>query len=293
MGSQQSKVQSAGNGSGSNGDGGEDSAAASSDADCRPCFFLDHFSKALRKATSRGADPMGTPLPDTPLYQRKKREQVQKAMRNKDPVFSSKYGGLEKESADMFIPPQSQQRLQPHQEESIVHEGPDCERQLHQKYQLMEVMGVGSTSTVHRCMNKKNNLLFACKIIDVELIEERFAGMMAQFQTEIDALKSLRHPGIIELYDVYLTDKKIYIIMELMEGGELFDYVVQKGTLTEEEASKIVRKVTSAIAYMHSKNFIHRDLKPENLLLKRTPKGPHDDINVKVIDFGELFFFLK
>jgi len=135
-------------------------------------------------------------------------------------------------------------------------------------------------------MNKRNNQYCACKIIDVELIEERFSGMMSQFQTEIDALNSLKHPGIIELYDVYMTDRKIYIVMELMEGGELFDYVVQKGTLTEEEASKIVRKVTSAIAYMHSKNFIHRDLKPENLLLKRKPKGPNDDIVVKVIDFG-------
>eukprot|EP00957_Ditylum_brightwellii_P170830 13002260-Ditylum_brightwellii.AAC.1 len=66
--------------------------------------------------------------------------------------------------------------------------------------------------------------------------------------------------------------------MELMEGGELFDYVVKKGTLTEEEASRIVRKVTSALVYMHAKNIIHRDLKPENLLLTRKPRTPLDDI---------------
>lgn len=277
MGSQQSRIQgnnSTGNGVGDDGDSN----------DCQVCFFLDRFGKVLRKATSKTSDGLGTPLPDTPLYQRKKREQVQKAMRNKqqeqDGLFSSKYAGLEKEQ---LIPPQQAQHRR---DESIVHEGPDCERLLHQKYQLMEAMGVGSTSTVHRCMSKVNNEYYACKIIDVELIEERFQGMMAQFQTEIDALKSLRHPGIIELYDVYMTDRKIYIVMELMDGGELFDYVVQKGTLTEEEASRIVRKVTSAIAYMHSKNFIHRDLKPENLLLKRKPKTPHDEIDVKVIDFG-------
>jgi serine/threonine protein kinase len=145
---------------------------------------------------------------------------------------------------------------------------------------------VGSTSAVHRCVNKTTDQHFACKVIDCEQMEERFAGMMAQFQTEVAALTNLRHSAIIRLYDVYLTGSKIYIVMELMEGGELFDYVVQKGTLTEEEASKIVRKVTSAIAYMHSQNFIHRDLKPENLLLKRTPKGPYDDIDVKIIDFG-------
>jgi serine/threonine protein kinase len=117
----------------------------------------------------------------------------------------------------------------------------------------MEVLGVGSTSNVHRCLNNKNDNYYACKIIDKYQMEDRFAGMMAQFQTEIEALKQLQHPSIIQLFDVYLTEDKIYIIMELMEGGELFDYVVQKGTLNEEEASHIVRRVTSALVYMHDK----------------------------------------
>ena len=60
-----------------------------------------------------------------------------------------------------------------------------------------------------------------------------------------------------------MNNEKIFIVMELMAGGELFDYVVQKGTLTEDEASNIVRKVTSAMVYMHSQNIVHRDLKPE------------------------------
>ena len=72
------------------------------------------------------------------------------------------------------------------------------------------------------------------------------------------------------------------MVMEMMVGGELFDYVVEKGTLSEEEASTIVRKVTSAVAHMHSLDIIHRDLKPENLLL--TSKRP--DAEVKLIDFG-------
>ena len=109
--------------------------------------------------------------------------------------------------------------------------------------------------------------------------------MIEQFHTEIEALRSLHHPNIITLYDVYITEEKIYIVMELMSGGELFDYVVAKGTLNEEEASKIVNKVTSALVYMHSKNIIHRDLKPENLLLTHKPKSG-DDVDVKIIDFG-------
>jgi len=112
---------------------------------------------------------------------------------------------------------------------------------------------------------------------------------MAQFHTEIEALRSLQHPHIIRLYDVFISPHQIYIIMELMEGGELFDYVVQKGTLTEEEASRIVRKVTSALVFMHSKNIIHRDMKPENLLLKHKPStrmGCDQELEVKIIDFG-------
>jgi len=232
-------------------------------------------------------------MPDTPVYQRRKREALQQAMRDEaghtNPLFSSKYAGLEKER-DISDDPTSSSRHSNGStvgvDDTIIHDGPDCERLLYQKYQLLEVLGVGSTSTVHRCVSKATDQHCACKVIDCEQMEERFAGMMAQFQTEVEALKSLRHPGIIRLYDVYLTGTKIYIVMELMEGGELFDYVVQKGTLTEEEASRIVRKVTGAIAYMHKQSFIHRDLKPENLLLKRTPKGPYEDIDVKIIDFG-------
>ncbi len=163
----------------------------------------------------------------------------------------------------------------------------------------MEVLGVGSTSTCHRCLNKKTDLHFACKVIDKRLIEDRFQGMMEQFHTEIDALRSLQHPNIIQLLDVYITEDKIFIVMELMEGGELFDYVVQKGTLTEDEAASIVQKVTSALVYMHSKNIVHRDLKPENLLLRRRPRHAGDNVEVKIIDFGlskvscmELILFL-
>ena len=72
------------------------------------------------------------------------------------------------------------------------------------------------------------------------------------------------------------------MVMEIMTGGELFDYVVEKGTLSEEEASGFIRQITSAIAHMHKAGVIHRDLKPENLLLKnKSPNGV-----VKIIDFG-------
>ena len=150
------------------------------------------------------------------------------------------------------------------------------------KYDLKEEIGVGSTSKCFRCVRKSDGVTFACKVIDKKHVEVKFSGLLDQFFTEIKILQTLNHPNIIRLEDTYETSERIYMVMEMMVGGELFDYVVEKGTLSEEEASTIVRKVTSAVAHMHSLDIIHRDLKPENLLL--TSKRP--DAEVKLIDFG-------
>jgi len=153
---------------------------------------------------------------------------------------------------------------------------------FHFNYELKEEIGVGSTSKCYNCIKKSDGLEYACKVIDKRQVELKFSGLLEQFFTEIKVLKALQHPNIIRFEDTYETNDRIYIVMELMKGGELFDYVVEKGTLSEEEASLIVRKITSAVAHMHGMNIIHRDLKPENLLL--TSKGP--DAAVKLIDFG-------
>jgi len=149
-------------------------------------------------------------------------------------------------------------------------------------YDLKEEIGVGSTSKCYRCVRKSDKKEFACKLIDKRQVEMKFTGLLEQFFVEIKVLKSLNHPNIIHIEDSYETPDRIYMVMEMMKGGELFDYVVEKGTLSEEEASVLVRKITSAVAHMHGLGIIHRDLKPENLLL--TKKGDHAE--VKLIDFG-------
>ena len=213
-----------------------------------------------------------------------------------DAIYSSRYDGLEKESTTMFLHETTtgannnssrgiSSSMNNSSKDAEIYEGPNAESKLYQKYELCEVLGVGSTSTCHRCIELATGTSRACKIVDKQEIDPAMHNMLDQFYTEIKTLRSLQHPNIIQLYDVFITEDKIYIIMELMSGGELFDYVVQKGTLTEEEASRIVRKVTSALVYMHSKNVIHRDMKPENLLLAHIPRSSHD-IEVKIIDFG-------
>lgn len=172
------------------------------------------------------------------------------------------------------------------------------------KYELKEEIGVGSTSKCYRCSRKSDGQNFACKVIDKRQVEVKFTGLLDQFFVEINVrnsstfkaaliknfiifpdplictesqvLKTLNHPNIIHLEDTYETADRIYMVMEMMMGGELFDYVVEKGTLSEEEASVIVRKVTSAVAHMHGLDIIHRDLKPENLVIISYFFEPYD-----------------
>lgn len=232
-------------------------------------------------------DPLGTPIPSSPMTAKEKRRQfsyrdleVEETGRNiisPSYLISGNHGSKYNGSRN--------QDTRSSGSNAVIYDGADGEQMLMKKYQMCEVLGVGSTSVCHRCVERKTGKSFACKIIDKVQIEERFEGMIEQFHMEIVALKSLEHPNIIKLYDVYTTSHKIYIVMELMVGGELFDYVVQKGTLTEAEASAIIRMVTSALVYMHDQNIIHRDLKPENLLLTHKPDSMYD-IEVKIIDFG-------
>ena len=150
------------------------------------------------------------------------------------------------------------------------------------KYELKDEIGAGSTSKCFRCVRKADGMVFACKVIDKSNIEAKFTGLLGQFLTEIKVLKALHHENIIHLEDDFETSDRIYLVMEMMSGGELFDYVVAKGTLSEEEASELIRKICSAVAHMHANNIIHRDLKPENLLLTASGKNAQ----VKLIDFG-------
>jgi calcium/calmodulin-dependent protein kinase I len=101
-------------------------------------------------------------------------------------------------------------------------------------------------------------------------------------ETEVCILKRIRHPNIIQLFEMYEMENKIYLVMELITGGELFDEIVGRGTFHERDAAKVVQKILKAIEYLHMMGIVHRDLKPENLLLSDRSKNPE----VKISDFG-------
>ncbi|KAI9217042.1 kinase-like domain-containing protein, partial [Blastocladiella britannica] len=104
-------------------------------------------------------------------------------------------------------------------------------------------------------------------------------GRVARIQREIRFLKLLHHPHIVKVYEVHETTEQIFIVMEFVQGGELFDYIVSHKRVKEKEARAFYRMMLSALHYCHANAVIHRDLKPENLLLDT-------DKTIKIIDFG-------
>ena len=102
-----------------------------------------------------------------------------------------------------------------------------------------------------------------------------------KFKSEFDILRQLDHPNIIKLFEVFEDKKYIYFIMEVCEGGELFERITEKGAFNEEEAKDAFNQIMKAIQYMHHNKICHRDMKPENLLFVKT-----GDSLLKLIDFG-------
>ena len=105
---------------------------------------------------------------------------------------------------------------------------------------------------------------------------------------EVEILKKLVHPNIMQIFEFYEDKKNFYIITEFCEGGELFDKIIEKGTFSENEAAWIMKQLLSAVNYIHSNNIVHRDLKPENILLDTKKENI-----IKIIDWGTARFFDK
>ncbi len=159
---------------------------------------------------------------------------------------------------------------------------------LEDKYDILEEIGIGGYSRVLKIENIETGKLYACK----ELQKNELADIDS-FNREIDILIKLDHPNIIKLYEVYENEDFIYIVMELCNGGELFDRIIKRTEMgnpfTEKEAATIFKQLMSAVSYCHSNKIVHRDLKPENLLLLNSD----DDTHIKIIDFGTSLIFKK
>ncbi|KAG2248711.1 hypothetical protein Bca52824_088339 [Brassica carinata] len=145
------------------------------------------------------------------------------------------------------------------------------------KYELGRTIGEGTFAKVKFAQNTETGESVAMKIVDRNTILKR--KMVDQIKREISIMKLVRHPCVVRLYEVLASRTKIYIILEYITGGELFDKIVRNGRLSEAEARKYFHQLIDGVDYCHSKGVYHRDLKPENLLLDS--QG-----NLKISDFG-------
>ncbi|KAF8840829.1 Pkinase-domain-containing protein [Paxillus ammoniavirescens] len=153
-------------------------------------------------------------------------------------------------------------------------------------WKVGRTIGKGSSGGVRIARHSKTGQYAAVKIVSkhvlmnsVNKLVDSAEHMLLSIEREIVIMKLIDHPNIMRLYDVWETSTDLYLILEYVEGGELFDYLCNKGRLATSEALGYFQQIISAVDYCHRFNIAHRDLKPENLLMDK-------DKNIKVADFG-------
>uniref|UniRef100_A0A8C7JCV8 Calcium/calmodulin-dependent protein kinase 1Da n=1 Tax=Oncorhynchus kisutch TaxID=8019 RepID=A0A8C7JCV8_ONCKI len=125
---------------------------------------------------------------------------------------------------------------------------------------------------------ERERKMFAVKCIPKKALK----GKESSIENEINVLRKIKHENIVALEDIYESSNHLYLIMQLVSGGELFDRIVEKGFYTEKDASTLIRQVLDAVDYLHKLGIVHRDLKPENLLYF----NPQDESKIMISDFG-------
>ncbi|XP_020220881.1 CBL-interacting serine/threonine-protein kinase 1 isoform X2 [Cajanus cajan] len=145
------------------------------------------------------------------------------------------------------------------------------------KYELGKTLGEGNFGKVKLARDTNSGKLFAVKILEKSKIID--LNNTDQIKREISTLKLLKHPNVVRLYEVLASKTKIYMVLEYVNGGELFDKIASKGKLKEAEGRKIFQQLIDCVSFCHNKGVFHRDLKLENVLMDA--KG-----NLKITDFN-------
>lgn len=158
-------------------------------------------------------------------------------------------------------------------------------KEISQKYYISRVLGQGACGIVKLVYNKTKCTKHAMKMIKKSRLSNGQFNHLTnpeKIMNEINIMKALRHPCIISTEEVFDSRDAVYIILELMQGGELFDRITKNGHLSEPLTRFLFRQMVLAVKYLHSQGITHRDLKPENVLLE----SKEEDTLVKLTDFG-------
>lgn len=146
-------------------------------------------------------------------------------------------------------------------------------------YEVGVKIGEGTYATVKECKHRFTQQQLAVKCVNLALLNPQ---EQSDLQRELELLAKMAHPSIVKLTEVFEYHSVVYMVQELLTGGELFEKILEKKRYTEEEAKRVVSGLAAALAYCHSMGVVHRDVKPENVLLvTREEFSP-----VKLVDFG-------
>ncbi|XP_070546440.1 LOW QUALITY PROTEIN: serine/threonine-protein kinase DCLK1-like [Ptychodera flava] len=147
------------------------------------------------------------------------------------------------------------------------------------RYEIGKTIGDGNFAVVKEARLVNTDEEFAMKIID----KSKLRGKEQMLENEIGIMKAVNHPNIVRLFEEYETDENIYLVMEYVKGGDLFDAITESVKFTEHDAAGMVHDLATALGYLHNLNIVHRDIKPENLLVQR---DDHGKVTLKLADFG-------
>ncbi|XP_029007103.1 serine/threonine-protein kinase DCLK2 isoform X2 [Betta splendens] len=147
------------------------------------------------------------------------------------------------------------------------------------KYKVGKVIGDGNFAVVKDCVERSTGKEFALKIID----KAKCRGKEHLIESEVAVLRRVKHPNIIMLMEEVDTASELYLVMELVKGGDLFDAITSSAKYTERDAGVMIRDLAGALKYLHGMSIVHRDVKPENLLVHELPDGAK---SLKLGDFG-------
>lgn len=145
-------------------------------------------------------------------------------------------------------------------------------------YVFGKTLGTGSSSKVKLAQNTDTGEIVAIKIVRKDFLDRK-PSLKVKMRREISVLKLLSHPNLMSLIDVFEIHTHLFLVMEFVDGVELFEYLVRRGALPSAEALNFFQQIISGLEYCHKRLICHRDLKPENILLDRSLK-------VKIADFG-------
>ena len=136
---------------------------------------------------------------------------------------------------------------------------------ISKNYQLKKEIGQGTFGKVYLGEHIPTKSKIAIKILDKKKIKDK--SDFERVCRELKISQTINHPHLVKLYDMLETEQYIFLVMEFLGGGELYDHIVQRKRLTEIETFNYFSQIISSLEYLHSLNIVHRDLKPENLLL--------------------------